>query len=237
MPIAPGAGRRALNETIPVTEAENAITLRQWLLALGLVTLAVVISYFWLDRPIALFVHDHLPRNSRVLLEPVTYIPDPLIGVATIAFFASLESENLAGRPLSKMQAVVLLISASVIFGETIKSELKYVFGRTWPDTWHQNNPSFIHDGIYGFNWFHGGDAYQSFPSGHETAICAAASVLWIYYPHLRPIYLIVTLAALVGLVGTNFHFLSDTIAGAFVGASTGLMVTTLFSRLTTNQS
>ena len=169
-----------------MTEVENAITLRQWLLALGLVTLAVVISYFWLDRPIALFVHGHLPRNSRVLLEPVTYFPDPLIGVATIAFFV-LGIRSLAGRPLSKMQAVVLLCSASVIFGETIKSELKFVFGRTWQNTWHQNNPSFIHDGVYGFNWFHGGDAYQSFPSGHVAAICAAASVLWIYYPHLGP--------------------------------------------------
>ena len=43
--------------------------------------------------------------------------------------------------------------------------------------------------------------------------------------------YLIVTLAVLIGLVGTNIHFLSDTIAGAFVGASTGLMVAMLFAR------
>jgi membrane-associated phospholipid phosphatase len=213
-----------------VTENANMLALRGWLLALVLVALAVVISYFWLDRPIALFVHNQLPRNSRVLLEPITYIPNPLIWVATITFLA-LGIQGLAGRPLSKLQAAILLCSVSLVMAETIKSELKFVFGRTWPETWHQNNPSFIHDGIYGFNLFHGGDAYQSFPSGHITAICAAASVLWIYYPRLRPIYLIVTLATLVSLVGTNFHFLSDTIAGIFVGASTGLMATMLFAR------
>jgi membrane-associated phospholipid phosphatase len=213
-----------------VTENENMLALRGWLLAFVLVTLAVVISYYWLDRPIALFVHNQLPRNSRVLLEPVTYIPNPLIWVATITFLA-LGVRGLASRPLSKMQTAILLCSFSLMIAETIKSELKFVFGRTWPETWRQNNPSFIHDGIYEFNWFHGGDAYQSFPSGHVAAICAVASVLWIYYPRLRPIYLIVTLAVLIGLVGTNFHFLSDTIAGAFVGASTGLMVAMLFAR------
>ena len=213
-----------------MTENENMLALRGWLLAFVLVTLAVVISYYWLDRPIALFVHNQLPRNSRVLLEPVTYIPNPIIWVATITFLA-LGVRCLASRPLSKMQTPILLCSFSLMIAETIKSELKFVFGRTWPETWRQNNPSFIHDGIYGFNWFHGGDAYQSFPSGHVAAICAVASVLWIYYPRLRFIYLIVTLAVLIGLVGTNFHFLSDTIAGAFIGASTGLMVAMLFAR------
>jgi membrane-associated phospholipid phosphatase len=213
-----------------VTENENMRALRGWLFALVLCALAVVISYYWLDRPIALFVHSQFPRNIRVLLEPVTYIPNPLIWVATITFLA-FGIRGLAGRPLSKVQTVILLCSASLIIAETIKGELKFVFGRTWPETWRQNNPSFIHDGVYGFNWFHGGDAYQSFPSGHITAICAVASVLWIYYPRLRPIYLMVTLAVLVGLVGNNYHFLGDTIAGTFIGASTGLMVTILFAR------
>ena len=208
----------------------NMIALRPWLIALALVGLAIVISYYWFDRPIALFIHSHLPRNSRMLLEPVTEYPNPLISIAAITFVA-LGLRGLVGWPLSKMQTAILICSVSLLAAETIKSQLKFVFGRTWPETWHQNNPSFIHDGIYGFNWLHGGEAYQSFPSGHMTSICALVSVLWIYYPHLKPVYLFVTLAVLVGLVGANYHFLSDTIAGAFVGASTGIMATTLFAR------
>src|ERR1035437_9027490 len=100
------------------------LALRGWLLAFVLVTLAVVISFYWLDRPIALFVHNQLPRNSRVLLEPVTYIPNPLIWVATITFLA-LGVRGLSGRPLSKMQTAILLCSVSLIVAETIKGELK----------------------------------------------------------------------------------------------------------------
>jgi membrane-associated phospholipid phosphatase len=202
--------------------------LRKWLLALALVALTVVVSFFWFDRPLALFVHSQLPRGGQTLSEPLIHIPDPLIWVAAVTFVA-LGLWNLAGRPLSKLQAVILTCSVSLMVAETIKNELKFVFGRTWPETWHQNNPSFIHDGIYGFNWFHGGNAYQSFPSGHMTAICAVASVLWIYYPRFRVIYVTVALVVLIGLVGANFHFLSDTIAGAFVGSTIGLMSTQLF--------
>ena len=29
---------------------------------------------------------------------------------------------------------------------------MKYAFGRLWPETWVDNNPSWIHDGAYGFS-------------------------------------------------------------------------------------
>jgi hypothetical protein len=64
------------------------------------------------------------------------------------------------------------LCSISLIVAETIKSQLKFACGRLWPETWVANNPSFIHDGAYGFNLFHGGAGYASFPSGHTAATC-----------------------------------------------------------------
>jgi membrane-associated phospholipid phosphatase len=109
---------------------------------------------------------------------------------------------------------------------EAIKNQLKFAFGRTWPDTWVNDNPSFIHDGVFGFNPFHGGPGYMSFPSGHLSLTCAIVSVLWIMYPAFRPFYAAVVLAVVVGLVGANYHFLSDIIAGGFVGTSTGWMMT-----------
>jgi hypothetical protein len=58
---------------------------------------------------------------------------------------------------------------------------------------------------------------------------CAVISVLWNYYPAGRPFYVVAALAAATGLVGANYHFLSDAIAGGFVGISSGWMVTTLW--------
>ena len=44
------------------------------------------------------------------------------------------------------------MASVSVIVAEAIKSHLKVVFGRTWPETWINDNSSFIDNGVYGFN-------------------------------------------------------------------------------------
>ena len=204
---------------------------QRWLTALLLVTLAVVIAYQWLDRPIALFVHHQLPHHGRNLFEPLTHIPDPLIPAAVIAFVV-LGLWALAGRPLTRLPATVVGCSLSVTMVQAFKNLLKFAFGRTWPETWIDNNPSFIRDDAYGFHWFHGGGGYESFPSGHMAVTCAVLSVLWICYPRLKPLYLLAGLAVAVGLVGANFHFLSDVIAGSFVGISVGWMAVALFDRL-----
>ncbi len=216
--------RRAHNRLAKMTD------LQRWLLALVLTAVAVVVGYVWLDRPIALWVHGQIAVHGRQVFEPVTHIPDPLLPAAAIAFFG-LGLRALAGRPLSNLATVIVACSVSVTMTQAIKNVLKYVFGRTWPETWIHNNPSFIHDGVYGFHWFRAGEAYQSFPSGHTAATCAVLSVLWICYPRLRVLYALVGLAVVVGLIGADFHFLSDVIAGGFVGTSTGWMTVVLFNR------
>ncbi|MGH6683513.1 MAG: phosphatase PAP2 family protein, partial [Pseudolabrys sp.] len=195
-------------------------------LALLLTAVAVVICYLWLDRPLALFVHSQAAH--RETFERLTHIPDLLIPFAATVFVA-LGLWALAGRPMSQAVTAAALCSISLIVAETIKSGLKFTFGRLWPDTWVQNNPSFIHDGAYGFNFFHGGAGYASFPSGHTAATCALISVLWILYPKLRSLYVLIVLAVAVGLIGANYHFLSDVIAGGFVGSSTGWMTVALW--------
>ena len=200
--------------------------LQRWLLATLLTAAAVVVCYLWVDRPLALFVHTL--RAHRETFARFTHIPDLLIPLAAIAFIA-LGLWVLAGRPLSKPAEAGVLCSISLIVTETAKSSLKFAFGRLWPDTWVETNPSFIHDGAYGFNPFHGGPGYASFPSGHTAATCALISVLWVLYPKLRPLYALVVLAVAIGLIGANYHFLSDVIAGGFVGSSTGWMTIALW--------
>ncbi len=204
--------------------------LRRWLLALGFTVVIVIIGCQWLDRPTAVWVHSHLALQRRQILEPVTHIPDPLLPAAAIVFFA-LGLRVLAGRPLSPFAAVAVACSVSVTMGEVTKDLLKWVFGRTWPETWIHNNPSLIRDGVYGFNWFHGGAGYPSFPSGHMVAASAVISVLWVCYPRLKLFYALVVVAIAAALVAANFHFFSDVVASAFVGASTGWMTTLFFEQ------
>lgn len=200
--------------------------LNRWLIALAITVIAVVISYQWVDRPLALLAHAH--SGERETFARFTHIPDPLIPLASFVFVVC-GLWVFAGRRLTRLLTAAALCSISLIVAETIKSGLKYVFGRLWPDTWVQNNPSFIHDGAYGFNFFHGGQGYASFPSGHTTVTCALISVLWIFYPSFRPFYAAVVLAVAIGLIGANYHFLSDVIAGGFLGTSVGWMTASLW--------
>jgi membrane-associated phospholipid phosphatase len=193
--------------------------LRDWSLGLLGTAIAVAVSYLWLDRPIAHLAHDQLQQYH--LFEKLTLIPQGLTPLAVVTFLV-LGVRGLAGRALSRFQTVLLLSGLSLAVAMIIKDQLKFAFGRTWPETWTRNNPSYIRDDVFGFFPFHGGPGYLSFPSGHTTAICTVMTVLWICYPGFRPLYALCMAAVAVGLVGANFHFLSDVIAGGFLGISIG---------------
>lgn len=199
-------------------------------LAAGLAVTATVIaiSFQWLDRPIALLFHRDSRLGNNGFLEWLAQLPNPLIPLALLAFIV-LGLRTLVGRSLSYYQAAAFVCSLSVILTETAKDQLKFLFGRTWPETWTGDNPSFIRDGVYGFNFLHAGGAYQSFPSGHMAAACAVLSVLWVWYPRLRMFWTIAGIAVGAGLVGGNYHFLSDVIAGAFLGISGGWLVMSIW--------
>ena len=204
--------------------------LRNWTLGFFATTAAVVVSYYWLDRPIALYVHSYVHSQMPLahMFVRLTRIPE-VLAVLLVVVFLVLAGRALAGHKLSRSQTVLMLCGVSLAVAVVTKDFLKRAFGRTWPDTWFKDNPSFVHDGAYGFHPFHGGAYYDSFPSGHSTMACAVMAVLWFCYPRFRALYALCMVAVAVGLVGANFHFLGDVIAGTYVGISAGWLVVTLW--------
>src|SRR5215471_15326128 len=77
--------------------------LRNWTLGFVATAIMVAVSYQWLDRPIALFVHDH-PQYTATF-EILTHIPEGMIPVAVIILVA-LAAQGLTGGPLSRFQTV-----------------------------------------------------------------------------------------------------------------------------------
>ncbi len=220
--------KAARAERAVMQEPGEARQFQKWLLAFGLVSAAVLCCYLWIDRPVALWMHAFQNEyHSRDFLDPLTHFPDPVISAAAAAYLLiGLAALAIRIRGIGK---VAVLCCVSVVMGETIKSGLKWFFGRPWPETWKNNNPSFIGDGAYDFHWLHGGGLYNSFPSGHMTVALALLSVLWIAYPRWRPLYTIAVLGAAVALVGSNYHFVGDVIAGSFLGATVGWITVALF--------
>jgi membrane-associated phospholipid phosphatase len=200
--------------------------MQKWSIALLLTICAVWASYFWLDRPIAVFAHERL-RPLGIFTE-IAELPE-LMKPFLVVFFLAAALRALSGRPLARLLTVAGLAMASFAVAHAIKDQLKFAFGRTWPETWVRNNPSFIHDGVFGFFPFQGGQGFASFPSGHTTAICAVMSVLWICYPRFRLLYALVIAVVVIGIIGSDFHFLGDIIAGAFLGASIGWFTVVLW--------
>ena len=200
---------------------------RNWGIAFGLTSLTIAICYVAADRPLVLLVHAWLAQFKPFFVF-LTRVPEPFPVVATL-IVAGLCVRSLTGRPLSRPYAVALLWSLSLLVTTVIDRQLKFAFGRTWPETWVNNNPSFIQDGAYGFNPFHGGAGFAAFPSGHMAAICVAASVLWICYPRLQGVYALLVAVVTIGLIGANFHFLGEVIAGGFLGVSIGCLAIALW--------
>jgi membrane-associated phospholipid phosphatase len=209
------------------------MNLRAWLVSFFAVGAVIIAAVLWLDRPIALFVHENFRYAHRTVVDELSRFPNPLVILA--ALLSIFFGVRIAfGRRLSSHQANTLVCSLAVLFSEVIKDVLKFIFGRTWPETWTRNNPSFIRDGAYGFHFMHWGSAYQSFPSGHMAAMCTVIGIVWIRYPNIRWLCLIAGLSVAVGLIGENYHFLSDVIAGGFVGLTIGWVATVAWDKYAT---
>jgi membrane-associated phospholipid phosphatase len=193
-------------------------------LILGIVV--VMVCYWLVDRPVAWFVHHH-GLFLRPLWQWPPLISDHLKAVTPLAII--IVALWWICRPGGRIQAVLLAISVNLVATTVLKQLLKWGCGRFWPETWKGNNPSLIGNGAYGFHPFHYGTAYESFPSGHAAVICSVLSILWLTYPRWRWWYAIVGGAVCLALVGMNYHFVGDVIAGAMLGSITGVCMTHLF--------
>ena len=197
--------------------------LTKWAAALLICGLCIALSYFWIDRPVAYFIHREL-SGYRGIFDVAGRLPK-IIGPLVVACTLVLGIRVVMGRPLTKFQVPIVLATFSLAISDIFKNWLKLAFGRTWPETWVQDNPSLIRDGVHNFNPFHGGAGFASFPSGHMVAICAIMSVFWIRWSLFRPMWAICIGLVFVGQLGANYHFLSDLIAGGFLGSSVGLLI------------
>jgi membrane-associated phospholipid phosphatase len=197
------------------------------ILVLASCALATALAYALIDRPFAIWSHEHL--HGYAIFDRMTLLTGWFPPIAVAIFCATGFAKYLGWR-IPKVAEAALLCSVSLVVARAAKDQIKVLFGRTWPETWVNNNPSLIRDGAFGFNPLHGGLGFEAFPSGHMTGICAVIVVLWAYYPRYYAFYLVPVLVISVGLLGANYHFVSDIIAGGFLGASIAVFSMALFS-------
>jgi hypothetical protein len=143
----------------------------------------------------ALLVHEMF--GSKEFPWEVARSPALSVPLISALIFVIYGLAAVIGRRFSKIEMAVLLCDISLLATDAIKSQLKFVFGRTWPDSW-------------------------------QAGILSVISVLWILFPNLRALCATGIVMVDLGLVLLNLHFVSDLVAGTFVGASAGLFTVSI---------
>ncbi len=166
--------------------------------AAGVVAILICIGF--VDQPVAVAV-ERL-QGARILFQAMA-APSLLAlpGATIVLVLAAFRRVPRAG----------IIVSAAVLAATAAKDELKWAFGRPWPETWLKwGDPTwkpFIDNVFYG-----------SFPSGHTAYISAPMAVLWVVAPRWRPVWGGLVLSVMAGLVLADYHFVGDVIGGLLVG-------------------
>lgn len=204
------------------TRRANFLALATWSLML---TLVVFLCVRFLDIPLALFVKHNLYANAG-WSQVTSDLPDLLLLAVTCSTFVSLVLHRVRSRrgltdALTRLAQLVAWVGPVALL---VKIVLKFVFGRVNTRMWLQE------PGLYGFHWCQRLQGCDGFPSGHMLVIVALMAALWRYYPKWRFCCLALGLLLGTALIATNYHFLSDVLAGAFLGVVVEVAV---FAQLT----
>jgi len=175
--------------------------------------LLTLLSYFFVDASAAIFFH-RLIVSHAVLKKYTSDIPDLLLPIvlAITTFCWTAYLTRVPSGVHDVHTRFLQLCGVSLPLAYAAKAVLQYTFGRVDPKIW------LFHHQLAGFHWFHDGPRYTSFPSGHMTVFTALTVVLWHLYPRFRMVYLAGIIGLGVALVATNYHFVSDVVAGAYLG-------------------
>ena len=136
-----------------------------------------------------------------------------------------------------KVKTTTLLATQAVFTGFVTEAIVKTITGRARPNSYPpiiEAEPKFL--GPFGKTGkdVTGARSNSSFPSGHTTAVFAAATVFAVEYRNKPAIPIVAyTIASLVGLsrVSENKHWATDVFTGAALGYLTGRQVSLNFHR------
>jgi membrane-associated phospholipid phosphatase len=204
----------AVTLALPATPVRMRVLL--WLLSGAILT---AMSVLFADQPIATWSHDVL-RRPRLAVDITLVAGVVYLGGACLLVLLAALISRIAGHRMGFLWRSAIAAASATLLATLAIIFLKFGCGRLWPETWIDNNPSWIRDHAYGFVPFHGGEGYGSFPSGHTARVTAPFAVLWHRLPRLRWIWAMPTVVMSAALIAANFHFLGDCIAGAYVGVA-----------------
>lgn len=171
---------------------------------------SIVLSIWYVDFPLAIWIDNYLVIHKRI-----PKIPDLLLLIILVLSFLSwLAYYYFAKRGFRSKHTYFFMVTGTVLpLSYAAKEILQLLFGRM------QTRRFLLDPNFTGSYWFNWGDGYRGFPSGHMLVFTALLLTLCNLYPRYKLIYAVTLFVLGFALVATDYHFLSDIIAGAYIGA------------------
>ena len=198
------------------------VALRIWIFWFLTSATFTVISIAYIDRPLASFIDTHFRHTLGWVVLDRSLKPLKVVAISALFFLFWAGYRTVSGYGLQPWAVKALVCSWSVVWGLAAELVFKQIFGRAWPD------PTYTQHHLYGFRFLHGSQDWMSFPSGTAIGSTALATTLASLFPRLRVVIAVLAGVVCIAVVVGNYHWLSDSIAGAFLGVSIGWMSTAL---------
>ena len=194
----------------------------------------IVLSYNFLDRPVASYIYMHRETYHYIgQLLSLTGESQWYIGAGLLGFLFFKYKKN---NELYKNRFLFLFYAN--VFSGLLSIVLKWIFSRVRPKGLHHSPEEYgfllfqnYDKGFWGqlkqhyITMFHDQSTYASFPSGHTVTIAATFTVMYLLFPRYLYLWIILGVTFVSGRVLAGDHFVSDIIAGGVVGILATLFV------------
>lgn len=181
------------------------------------VTLFCLLSYLFLDRPVARLFKGHVGGDIEGFFKTVTHLGEAQLylvpaglawaGLMLASFRAAAQATRNRLRRLAVTPAFVFV---SIALSGLVSNAIKISLGRY--------RPRYLFDqDLYGFSFFNSTWGMNSFPSGHSQAAFAAMTALMIVFPRYDLFWMLIAVLVAMSRVVTTVHYLSDAVAGSWL--------------------
>lgn len=173
-----------------------------------ILVLFIALSYFFFDRPVAIYFHDHSSYLTEIAEGFSDILKPPTLMVALpILYFLN----KILWRREKLSEPLRLLVFA-LPFSFLLAKIFKYLLARDRPKR-------LFSEGIYGFHFIGHANPEFSFPSGHACIIGAIVGALACFMPkytwHLFSLGILLSFCRVI----EGDHYVSDVVAGVVLGA------------------
>lgn len=192
----------------------HTLVLKRSALMLLSMFVLVILSYFFLDIRVATLFHN-LPQDWFYTISNAFFYPymgtHVWVKVSIIGLIISFSLYYFTKK--KNASKIILYVSSSMLVAYVITGGLKYLLGRYRPVEYFDHQ-------LYGFHYLTSKWSYTSMPSGHAAITFALCSSLIYLIKQWWATILLFTFAICCGIsrVWIGHHYVSDVIAGAYIG-------------------